>query len=83
LHEVRELVANYFELSVLDDGQTVEYQLPYREWIRLFRRNGLAVEDLVEIQAPADTKTTCADFAPAGWAQKWPAGHVWKLRKFA
>ena len=77
------LVANYFELSALDDGQTVEYQLPYGEWIRLFRRHGLAVEDLVEIQAPADCKTTYADFVPAGWARKWPAEHVWKLRKCA
>jgi ubiquinone/menaquinone biosynthesis C-methylase UbiE len=84
LGEVKsELAAVYFELSACDDGQTVEHQLPYGAWIRLFRRHGLAVDDLVEIQAPADGKTTYADFVPADWARKWPAEHIWKLKKAA
>jgi SAM-dependent methyltransferase len=78
-----ELAADYFELSACDDGQTVEYQLPYGAWIRLFRRHGLVVEDLVEIQAPVDATTTYSDFVPASWARKWPAEHIWKLKKTA
>jgi SAM-dependent methyltransferase len=76
-----ELAANYFDLVSFDDGESVEYQLPYGAWIRLFRRHGLAVEDLVEIQAPANARTTYTEFVPAGWARKWPAEHIWKLRK--
>ena len=77
------LVRNYFALSTLDDGQSVEYQLPYGEWVRLFRRHDLVLEDLIELQAPAHATTTYSDFVPAVWARKWPAEHIWKLRKAA
>jgi ubiquinone/menaquinone biosynthesis C-methylase UbiE len=76
-----QLATDYFELFEFDDGQSVEHQLPYGEWIRLFRRHGFVVEDLVELQAPIDATTTYADFVPAAWARKWPAEHIWKLRK--
>ena len=75
------LTSNYFSLSAFDDGESVEYQLPYGEWIRLFRRHELDVEDLIELQAPDDATTTFADFVPATWARRWPAEHIWKLRK--
>ncbi|MGH9254857.1 MAG: class I SAM-dependent methyltransferase [Vicinamibacterales bacterium] len=78
-----ELIADYFELSTFEDGHTIEYQLPYGAWVRLFRRHGLSIEDLVELQAPAHATTTFSDFAPPAWARKWPAEHVWKLRKTA
>ena len=76
-----QLSADYFTLSALDDGEAVEYQLPYGAWIRLFRRHAFVVEDLIELQAPADATTTYSDFVPAAWARKWPAEHIWKLRK--
>lgn len=75
------LRADYFELSVHDDGETIEYQLPYGAWVRLFRRHQFVLEDLVELQAPVHTTTTYSDFAPAAWARKWPAEHIWKVRK--
>jgi ubiquinone/menaquinone biosynthesis C-methylase UbiE len=75
------LIADYFSLSTVDDGESVEYQLPYGAWIRLFRSHGLVVEDLVELQARPDATTTYSDFVPAPWAQRWPAEHIWKLRK--
>jgi SAM-dependent methyltransferase len=75
------LITDYFTLSTLDDGESVAYQLPYGAWIRLFRQHGLLVEDLVEIQPPEDAATTYADFVPGEWARKWPAEHIWKLRK--
>lgn len=77
------LAADYFGLSTFEDGAAVEYQLPYGAWIRLFRAHELLVEDLVELQAPPDATTTYLDFAPAAWAQRWPAEHIWKLRKAA
>lgn len=75
------LASDYFDLSVIDDGQSVEYQLPYGAWIRLFRRFGFVVEDLVELQAPPGAVSTYSDFVPADWARRWPAEHIWKLKK--
>jgi SAM-dependent methyltransferase len=75
------LIADYFALSMFDDGESIEYQLPYGAWIRLFRSHELIVEDLVELQAPPDATTTYSDFVPAPWARRWPAEHIWKLRK--
>ena len=77
------LIAEYFSLSTFDDGESVEYQLPYGAWIRLFRSHGLVVEDLVELQAPPAARTSYSDFVAAEWANRWPAEHIWKLRKTA
>lgn len=77
----RSLATDYFGLTSLDDGQSVEYQLPYGDWIRLFRRHHLVVEDLIELHPPADAATTFADYVPLEWARRWPAEHIWKLRK--
>jgi SAM-dependent methyltransferase len=78
-----QLTGDYFGLSRFEDDEGVTCQLPYGAWIRLFRRCGLTVEDLVELEAPAQATTTYSDFAPAAWARKWPAEHIWKLRKVA
>ena len=75
------LRANYFDLSALEDDECVCYQLPYGAWIRLFRQHSLLVEDLVELRAPEHPRTTYSDHVPAEWARRWPAEHVWKLRK--
>ena len=77
------LAIDYFGLARIEDGESVEYQLPYGEWIRLFRRHGFIVEDLIELQVPAPAATTYSDFVPVPWARKWPAEHIWKLRKAA
>jgi SAM-dependent methyltransferase len=61
------------------DG-TVDFQLPFGEWIRLFRSNGLAIEDLVEIQPPSRARTTFPG-RPLSWARRWPAEMIWKVRK--
>ena len=46
------LALDYFGLHRIDDGE-ITFQLPYGEWIRLFRANGFVVEDLIELR-PAD-----------------------------
>jgi SAM-dependent methyltransferase len=61
---------------------TVDFQLPYGEWIRLFRRSGFSIEDLIEIQPPAGARTTFPG-RPLRWARKWPAEMIWKVRKEA
>ncbi|MBI3978518.1 MAG: class I SAM-dependent methyltransferase [Chloroflexi bacterium] len=75
-----QLRTDYFGLGRYEDGDHVEYQLPYGEWIRLFRRHGLVVEDLIELRPPAGAPTTY-DLAPNEWARRWPAENIWKARK--
>lgn len=77
----RRLARDYFSLGEMDEEEATYYQLPYGEWIRLFRRCGLVVEDLIEIRPPPDARTTYADFVGLDWARRWPAENVWKLRK--
>jgi SAM-dependent methyltransferase len=73
----------YFGLQHYDDGAHVEYQLPHGDWIRLFRRCGLEVEDLIELRPPPGAATTYPDYAPLDWARRWPAEQIWKARKRA
>jgi SAM-dependent methyltransferase len=77
-----ELKADYFGLRGYDAGEEVGFQLPYGAWIRLFRASGLAIEDLVELRAPQGASSTY-QMAPAAWARRWPAEHIWKLRREA
>lgn len=62
------------------DDEPVDFTLPYGEWIRLFRRCGLAIEDLLEIRPPHDAETTY-EGRPLWWATKWPAELIWKVSK--
>ncbi len=62
-----------------EDG-SVEFHLPHGEWIRLLRANGFDIEDLIEVQTPADAVTRYP-YVNAEWAHKWPAEEVWKARK--
>jgi SAM-dependent methyltransferase len=72
---------DYFGLRRLEDGESVNFQLPYGEWIRLFRHSGLVVEDLVEPQPPADATSTYWDESELHWARRWPAECIWVARK--
>jgi SAM-dependent methyltransferase len=73
---------SYFGLGRWEDEDAhVEYQLPYGEWIRLFGSCGLIVEDLIELRPPSRAHTTYPDFVPLRWARRWPAEHIWKVRK--
>jgi len=77
----RKLRADYFGMRVFDSGEgTVDYQIPYGEWLRLFAAHGLVVEDLVELRPAADATSTY-DLVPLEWARRWPAEEVWVLRR--
>ena len=77
------LVNDYFGMHRIDDGEDVIYQLPYGEWIRLFRANGFVVEDLIEpVPAPGATSSYRTQ-EELGWARRWPAESIWRLRKTA
>jgi hypothetical protein len=60
---------------------SAEFQLPYGEWVRLFRANRLAIEDLIELRPAADATSTYQTYATLGWARDFPAEHIWKVRK--
>jgi SAM-dependent methyltransferase len=79
----RRLRRPYFGMRRFEDGGrqgTVDFQLPYGEWIRCFRRHGFAIDDLVELRAPKHARTSFVDF-DARWARRWPAEQVWVVRK--
>jgi SAM-dependent methyltransferase len=81
----RELRREYFALGRVEhedaDGRSVEWQLGYGDWIRLFRSAGLVVDDLIELRPPADATTTYDGYASLDWARGFPGEHIWKLRK--
>jgi len=62
----------------------VEFHLPHGEWIDVLRTNGLEIERLVEIQAPADAEThPYYSYVTAEWAKQWPCEEIWVARKGA
>jgi SAM-dependent methyltransferase len=71
---------DYFDLDRFEDDETVDFQLPYGEWIRLFAANGFLLEDLIELRAP-EGATSSYDLVPYEWARRWPAEAIWKARK--
>jgi SAM-dependent methyltransferase len=75
------LDTDYFGIGLLDDGESVTTQLTYGDWIRLFRRCGFAIDDLIELQPPASATTTYKAFVTLDWARRWPGEHIWKVRK--
>ncbi len=75
-----ELARDYFGMRRWDE-ETVDFMLPYGEWIRLFRANGFEVEDLIEPRPRARARTTYPWFAPLEWARRFPVECLWKLRK--
>jgi SAM-dependent methyltransferase len=80
----RELLRPYFGMgrTVWDEADgTVDYQLTYGEWIRLFRANGFVIEDLLEPRPPDDATSTYRDAATLEWSRRWPAESIWRLRR--
>ena len=65
----------------IDDGEDVFYQLPYGEWIRLFRANGFVVDDLIELRPLPGFASTFLDADQLAWARRWPAEIAWRLRR--
>jgi SAM-dependent methyltransferase len=58
----------------------VEFHLSHGQWIRLLRRCGFEIEELLELQPPANA-TTRYPFVTLEWARQWPCEEVWKARK--
>jgi SAM-dependent methyltransferase len=68
-----------YRMEWTSDGG-VEFHLSHSDWIRLLRKCGFDIEDLIEIR-PAAGATTAYDFVTGEWARQWPSEEVWKARK--
>jgi SAM-dependent methyltransferase len=60
----------------------VEFHLSHGDWIRVLRRSGFEVEDLVELRPSPEAKTEYL-FTTLEWSRSWPCEEVWKARKRA
>ena len=77
----QQLALEYFGLHRVDDGEDTWFQLPYGEWIRLFRANGFTIEDLVEPRPAPDATSSYRSAEELAWARRWPAEEIWRLRR--
>jgi SAM-dependent methyltransferase len=60
----------------------VEFHLAHGDWIRLLRDKGFEVENLIEVQAPADAQEHgYYEVVTPRWAQQWPAEEIWVARR--
>jgi SAM-dependent methyltransferase len=62
------------------DSTGVEFHVSHGDCIRILRRNGFEIEDLVEVY-PRDDATTRYPWVDVAWARAWPCEEVWKARK--
>jgi len=58
----------------------IEFNRPIADWMALFSEIGFRIEDYHELYAPEGFEETRGT-VPADWANRFPAEHVWKLRK--
>jgi ubiquinone/menaquinone biosynthesis C-methylase UbiE len=72
---------SYFEMHRFGDGDPVEYNLPYGEWIRLFGEHGFTVEALIEPRPAPDATSTYWEESEREWARRWPSEAIWRVRK--
>jgi SAM-dependent methyltransferase len=64
------------------DDPTVEFHLSPGDWIRVLRRNGFEILDLVELYAPEDETRNPLSIPPS-WARRWPVEQMWRARRAA
>ncbi len=80
----RELLRPYFGMHRFEwaDTISVDFHLGYGDWIRLLRRCGLEVLDLLELQAPESGPEHRYPALPERWwARQWPSEEIWRARK--
>jgi SAM-dependent methyltransferase len=77
-----ELRLDYFGMHRIEEPDgPVQFELPYGEWIGLFRANCFEIEDLREIQPPPGAESTYRTAEETEWARQWPMEQIWIVRK--
>ena len=76
------LLRDYFGMHRFDwpDDTSNDFHLGYGDQIRLLRRSGFDVEDVIELRPPEDA-TPRYPFVTTRWARRWPSEEVWVARK--
>ena len=82
-HPGTQLAVDYWEgiRRFEEPGEPIAFQLPYGEWIALFRSSGLEIEDLIELRPPAGAESSYRSAEDREWARRWPMEHIWRLRR--
>ncbi len=82
-HPGDQLVVDYWEgiRRFEEPGEPIAFQLPYGEWISLFRRSGFQIEDLFELRPAADAESSYRSREDREWARRWPMEQIWRLRR--
>ena len=67
-----------------DEDPGVEFHLGHGDLVRVLRRAGFEILDLVELFAPEDAVDHgYYDYVTAEWAKRWPPEEIWRVRKLA
>jgi SAM-dependent methyltransferase len=81
-HPTETLACDYWGMHAIEEpGEPTAFQLPYGEWIRLFRTHDLLIEDLIELRPDAGAQSSYRDEHDRAWALRWPMEHIWSLRR--
>jgi SAM-dependent methyltransferase len=60
----------------------VEFHLGHGDMLRLLRRHGFDVLDLIELQPAPDARTRPEySYVPLEWARRWPSEEIWVAQK--
>ncbi|HZD17930.1 MAG TPA: class I SAM-dependent methyltransferase [Actinomycetota bacterium] len=74
------LIRDHFGMHRFEWSDATEFLIPHGEMVRLLRRCGFGVEELIELGAPEGGSTE-AEWVTLDWASRWPCVDVWKARK--
>ncbi len=75
-----QLIADYFGMHQFVYEDTIDFNLPYGAWIKLFREHGFEVEDLIETRPAADAVSTYRGELEREWSRRWHAECIWRVR---
>jgi SAM-dependent methyltransferase len=65
-----------------DSGEgTIDFVWSAGAWIRVFRRHGFEIDDLIELRPPKGATTTYTEFVPDKWARRWPPEQIWSVTR--
>jgi hypothetical protein len=62
------------------DFPGVEFHLSHGDMIRLLRRSGFEVLDLIELR-PGPAAETTFPYISLEWARRWPCEEIWSARR--
>lgn len=76
------LIRDQFGMHRIEyDAESVEFHLPHGQMIRLLRSCGFEIEDLIEVEPPADAEPSRFDYITLDWARRWPTEEIWRVKK--